>query len=1044
MKKMGSLNHLYRLVWSQTLKLWVAVAENTKGRSKGNNASASVAQANTTPPFASRPRQSSAQWALGLTSLTLAVTSAWAAPTGGQAISEGVTISQQGNTTTITQSQPKVELKWNSFNINSDEIVNFVASNQLGRNALAINRIADANPSRLYGQLNAEGQVYLINPNGVILGQGVQINVGGLVVSTLTKLTNQGHTVTFQGDSQAGLTVEQGALLNARQGGYLALIGQNITNQGVMQAPGGAVALAAGNNVSLTLMDNAPYQLYQIQIDADQLAHILTNQGAIQANGGTVWLNAGARNAALASAINNTGLIEAQTVHNRQGQITLEVNELNGQINLAGTLDASALNGGAGGDIATNAASIRIDDAATITTFANQGLTGSWSIDPTDFTISANHAAQTVNSMGNARLNRALAFNIHINGPIAWAAATNLTLTAHRNIHINNPITWGGAGSSALTLRAANNIHIDAALTGKAGASLMLKYGQGATDGADSSYVVHLPVTLPSGRTYATQQGSQGVLVDYTVINRLGAEGDEVNGADSLQGIANSGASYMNGSYALGSDIDASDTVHWNNGAGFVPIGSDISPFVGNFDGLGHTIAHLTINNPANSGHCVGLLGCIVNSAIQNIGLLGGSITGNNTMNVGGLVGANYGGMINNSYTTATVNGLNASNIGGLVGLSGGGSIANSYAAGAVTSTVSTNVGGLVGNNGGTISNSYASGAVNTAHSSNRVGGLAGVNYGRTIDNIYATGAVDGANAVGGLIGLNYGVTVTNSYATGAVGGTDEVGGLVGRNYGATINASYATGQVIGANRAGGLIGASLGDGIVSYSYWDTLSSGQANSAGGAGLSNADMMKLSSFHRWDIANTANSGKVWRIYEGYTAPLLTSFLTPLVVSANDVRVTYTGSVNTITALDSPSYSIAGAELSGNIFGLAKPYDGDMNVGTYLPSLYSNQQGYDISYGAQPQAALLTIAPLSLLSAPFTPPLFYAIAATQASIPEQYLAHDLSAKLSEAEMTQASYEAINAENFMLAQDVAFVALSNLAKVAVKVVNAGIKMP
>ncbi|MCJ7778355.1 MAG: hypothetical protein MUP16_08590 [Sedimentisphaerales bacterium] len=159
----------------------------------------------------------------------------------------------------------------------------------------------------------------------------------------------------------------------------------------------------------------------------------------------------------------------------------------------------------------------------------------------------------------------------------------------------------------------------------------------------------------------------------------------------------------LNAHYVLAGDIDCSDTVNWNSGAGFVPIGTP-SFFRGTFDGQEHTITGLFINRPSTA--YVGLFGMSSNT-IKNVGLVNVNITG--SYYVGGLVGYNYG-IITNSSATGSVTGTIG--VGGLVGTNSG-AITNSYATGSVTGIdYYAVVGGLVGWNDGTIENSYSTGSV--------------------------------------------------------------------------------------------------------------------------------------------------------------------------------------------------------------------------------------------------------------------------------------------------------------------------------------------
>ncbi|MDD5086277.1 MAG: GLUG motif-containing protein, partial [Candidatus Nanoarchaeia archaeon] len=242
----------------------------------------------------------------------------------------------------------------------------------------------------------------------------------------------------------------------------------------------------------------------------------------------------------------------------------------------------------------------------------------------------------------------------------------------------------------------------------------------------------------------------------------------------------------LSADYRLANDIDCSDTINWNSGEGFIPIGNNTEGyrFSGTLDGQGHKITGLYINR--SSIDCQGLFGYIDSTAeITNVSLENVDITGHG--DVGGLVGYNDYGTVINSYAMGDVTG-SSYYVGGLVGYNNRGTISNSYATGNMTG--SEYVGGLAGDNyRGTVINSYATGNVN---GSIDVGGLVGYNDYGTVINSYATGNVTGSSySVGGLVGSNNHGNVSNSYATGNVTGSSDVGGLVGDNYGGTFSNSY-------------------------------------------------------------------------------------------------------------------------------------------------------------------------------------------------------------------------------------------------------------
>ena len=135
---------------------------------------------------------------------------ALAAPTGGTVAAGSATINQNGALTTINQASQKAIINWNSFGIAKGETVRF---NQPGASSMALNRVTGNNASAIYGTLSANGQVFLVNPNGVLFAKGAQVNVGGLAASTLgisdTNFLNGNYH--FSGDS-AKSVVNQGEL----------------------------------------------------------------------------------------------------------------------------------------------------------------------------------------------------------------------------------------------------------------------------------------------------------------------------------------------------------------------------------------------------------------------------------------------------------------------------------------------------------------------------------------------------------------------------------------------------------------------------------------------------------------------------------------------------------------------------------------------------------------------------------------------------------------------------------------------------------------
>lgn len=879
MQNSGSMNQVYRLVWNAATGVWQAVCECGKGRGK---------------PKSGKSRTINLP-SLAAGALVWMPLSALAAnlPTGGQIVAGSGAISQSGNTLTITQTSAKLAADWQSFSIGQGHTVNFV---QPSASAVALNRVLGADVSVIQGALNANGQVFLVNPNGVLFTPSAQVNTGALVASTLQLSTGDfmAGNYRFGGNSTAGVTNE-GSITTA-SGGAVALIAARIENTGNITAPQGHVLMGAGSTVRLDL--GGPVKL---EVEAGALNTLITQGGAIRADGGVVYLTAKAAGDLASSVINHTGITEARTLSTgARGEILLMGDMAKGVVNVGGTLDASAPHGGSGGSVETSAANVHIANGVTVNTSAAHGLTGSWLIDPTDFTIASGAGAQTGSGIGATTLQNALAStNVTI--------ATSATNTGGElgDIHVNSAVAWN---TNTLTLSAHNNININATLNGGAAGKLSLLYGQASANGGSSTYNVNAAVNLAAGPNFSTQLGSSGPLKSYTVITALGAPGS-TSGTD-LQGI-NGG---LAANYVLGSNIDASATAGWNGGAGFSPLmvttpdtsfmcinmgmcNPQVTPFSGTFDGLGHSISALTINRPSTD--FVGLFAQTGAAAVvRNVGIVGGSVGGQSW--VGALVGDDSG-TISNSYATSTVTGA-VSYIGGLVGAKHSSAISNSYSTGTVTgdsyvggllgfsdfSTVSTSyttgtvsgngqIGGLVGENyNGSISNSYATG---TTYGSTYAGGLVGLNSsGATIQNSYTTGSLSGGNRLGGLVGVNQG-TLTDTYSAVSItdiAAQDLFGGLVGDNSG-TVTRSYAVGVVnvqVPTNNAGALLGSNSG--TISNSYWNSDTNtgyglsgiGLGSSTGATGLSSAQMQQASSFTGFNFTSTPGAtGNNWVIVNG---------------------------------------------------------------------------------------------------------------------------------------------------------------------------------
>ena len=168
-------------------------------------------------------------------------------PMGGRVVVGAGQVQQGSNTLVITQSTPRLGMDWQSFNIGSGALVEFV---QPGADAVALNRVLGNSGSEIYGRLRANGQVFLVNPNGILFAPGAKVDVGGLVASTLD-LSQQDFADGRYNFSAGTATGRSGSVVNqgelrANAGGYLALFGSQVDNQGSVQVDRGSVVLASG------------------------------------------------------------------------------------------------------------------------------------------------------------------------------------------------------------------------------------------------------------------------------------------------------------------------------------------------------------------------------------------------------------------------------------------------------------------------------------------------------------------------------------------------------------------------------------------------------------------------------------------------------------------------------------------------------------------------------------------------------------------------------------------------------------------------------
>jgi filamentous hemagglutinin family protein len=205
---------------------------------------------------------------------------ALANPTGADIVSGTASLSSSGNTLTVTNSNNAI-INWQSFNIGAGETTQFA---QPSASSTVLNRVTGADASSIFGNLTSNGQVFLINPHGILFGADAQVNVGGLVASTL----NISDTNFLAGDFQfsnggsSGAPVNQGGVIHADS--YIALFAPSIDMSGRMSTPGNIV-IGAANDVSLVMSDG---QATDVTVNVGNFNSAVHWFGPFEAGGSTI------------------------------------------------------------------------------------------------------------------------------------------------------------------------------------------------------------------------------------------------------------------------------------------------------------------------------------------------------------------------------------------------------------------------------------------------------------------------------------------------------------------------------------------------------------------------------------------------------------------------------------------------------------------------------------------------------------------------------------------------------------------------------------
>ncbi|ELS7814202.1 filamentous hemagglutinin N-terminal domain-containing protein, partial [Escherichia coli] len=289
-------------------------------------------------------------------------------PTGGQIVAGSGSIqTPSGNQMNIHQNSQNMVANWNSFDIGKGNTVQFYQPNS---SAVALNRVVGGGESKIMGNLKANGQVFLVNPNGVLFGKDASVSTSGFVASTRDIKNDDfmNRRYTFSGGQKAGAEIVNQGALTTNAGGYIVLAADKVSNSGTIRTPGGKTVLAAGERVTLQL-DNGG--LTSVQVSGDVVNALVENRGLISARDGQVYLTAFGRDMLMNTVLNVSGVVEAGGMHRQDGNIVLDGGD-SGVVHLSGTLQADNASG-QGGKVVVQGQNILLGKGSSITATGSQG-----------------------------------------------------------------------------------------------------------------------------------------------------------------------------------------------------------------------------------------------------------------------------------------------------------------------------------------------------------------------------------------------------------------------------------------------------------------------------------------------------------------------------------------------------------------------------------------------------------------------------------------------------------------------------------------------
>jgi filamentous hemagglutinin family protein len=278
---------------------------------------------------------------------------AQAAPEAGSVAAGSATIMRSApQRTDIVQQSHRAVIDWRSFSVNANEHVNF---RQPSADSSTLNRVTGPDISQIHGRVTANGQLFLVNPHGIVFGKDAKIDVAGLVASTanIANADFMAGNYRFSDALDRSARIVNRGEINVAEGGFAALVAPGVENSGVIRARLGRIALASGNAFTLDLYGDQLISLVADSAIIEQLTDaqgrpltsLLVQSGEISADGGKVLLTASAAKGVIDNVINMNGVVRARSAEMRNGEIVLHGGDA-GAVQVSGVLDAGGRGSG--------------------------------------------------------------------------------------------------------------------------------------------------------------------------------------------------------------------------------------------------------------------------------------------------------------------------------------------------------------------------------------------------------------------------------------------------------------------------------------------------------------------------------------------------------------------------------------------------------------------------------------------------------------------------------------------------------------------------